>query len=90
MAEVSGSNILDIENTIKGLKAIQREAKGAVKSLKESKVNQPNHDFNNEFTFKHNARYLVVDLGKPTGEEVSITMHCPTKLKYLTDVIETK
>ena len=41
-----------------------------------------------KLNFKHNARYFVIDLGEPTGEEKSITLHCGHKLAYTTDSLD--
>lgn len=44
----------------------------------------------NKLNFKHNARYLVIDLGEPDGEEKAITTHCGYQRAYTTDSVDGK
>lgn len=44
----------------------------------------------NKINFKHQQRFVVIDLGEPDGEDKAITLHCGHKKIYATDVVHTK
>lgn len=86
MAEISGLTVkldVDVSEAIAGLKAVQREAKKATQELRELEAQERPI----KQTTLHTSRYLVVDLGEPTGEVLSYTIHRKYEDTYLMDTL---
>lgn len=100
MAENSGLTVevnVECSEAIKGLKAIQREARETTKSLRELEGNGFVWDSDGLYvakgsinierpdgfkyitessfhTFKHESKYVVIDLGEPTGNQLTMKL----------------